>query len=851
MARTLIIVGDGVGGGTEDVTLNLSHTGALIRHEQEVTHNLEVNSDGILTFDAAVEFSSELSASNRPRFGTFTVNGGAVDVAGPLNRLTVAATGDALAVNNFVDFTAVGGTFTADFGGDLADLSAVQAAASLGGDGSFRSSAGLALSVMDNGDSSFTVEALSDLAVLTLQVDPNTGNTWIRNTTGNSIDINSYQITSAGGALDPLAWNSFSDQNLDPVDGGDDPGETWDEVGTGTANSLHEGFLLGSSSVPAGGLSLGAAFDESVFGAGNDGDLEFTYRTDAGALIPGVVVYDALAAVPGDYNENGVVDAADYAVWRDNLGGTSLPNEGGISPGVVDQADYDFWVSRFGATSGSGSLASAAVPEPTSVALLLAAVGGVALLRTRRSNGVDTMKDKPSKLSRGWLGLATCFVVAWAVVGSTAQAAVYNDRVYSLGDDSLENASANTVVGSGSPFDGDTLDSGDPNTPDSSGTDPTGSFLDLEQTGNPMYVDVSTVGSGRTGLGVQFDGTDDHLSGEPLDRPDSLADRLLPTVYPIGYSGITSRGVQMWAYVDSTKLALDEPQTLLLDSQIFGGPQITADGKWSQFNSQHSVDGTPFGGGPPAEVDVVADTWLHVMHHVYNPDDPNAPQRVTGGAGTNHVAVVYVNGVAVSSNVDNLPAGFDLTSGGFSGSLIIGAEDDGSGGFENHFQGVLDDIKMYVFGDNEAGTPGDLSDGEDWGEFDLFADNEWIANEIATTVPGGVLEPGDVTKDGNIDGADVNAFIAGWLSRNVQTGAHGTQAVGDWLTWDNGDMNHDGVTDLGDLFIMNQALAGVGAGQITAAMLNGSAVPEPSSIALVTLAGVAGLLRWRRQHFAR
>jgi hypothetical protein len=77
-----------------------------------------------------------------------------------------------------------------------------------------------------------------------------------------------------------------------------------------------------------------------------------------------------ITGVPGDYNGNGTVDAADYTEWRDNLGGTSLQNEGGISPGTVDQADYDFWKSRFGATSGSGGGAGIAAPEPAAGFLL-------------------------------------------------------------------------------------------------------------------------------------------------------------------------------------------------------------------------------------------------------------------------------------------------------------------------------------------------------------------------------------------------------------------------------------------------------------------------------------------------
>ena len=55
----------------------------------------------------------------------------------------------------------------------------------------------------------------------------------------------------------------------------------------------------------------------------------------------------------GDYNLNGIVDAADYSVWLDNLGSsTVLPSEStsAATPGLVDQEDYDFWKANFGGT---------------------------------------------------------------------------------------------------------------------------------------------------------------------------------------------------------------------------------------------------------------------------------------------------------------------------------------------------------------------------------------------------------------------------------------------------------------------------------------------------------------------
>jgi hypothetical protein len=84
-----------------------------------------------------------------------------------------------------------------------------------------------------------------------------------------------------------------------------------------------------------------------------------------------------IEALPGDYNANGSVDAADYVVWRNSLGqtGTELAADGtgpsGTPDGVVDQLDYSLWKTNFGATAGgSGSFAgSTGVPEPGAVCL--------------------------------------------------------------------------------------------------------------------------------------------------------------------------------------------------------------------------------------------------------------------------------------------------------------------------------------------------------------------------------------------------------------------------------------------------------------------------------------------------
>jgi hypothetical protein len=106
-------------------------------------------------------------------------------------------------------------------------------------------------------------------------------------------------------------------------------------------------------------------------------------------------ILSVVSGLPGDYNNNSIVDAADYTVWRDSLGrtGTGLAANGddtGASAGVIDQADYNIWKANFGnhAGPGAGSASSAAVPEPS--ALLLAIIACI-LLWTERGQRRTTL----------------------------------------------------------------------------------------------------------------------------------------------------------------------------------------------------------------------------------------------------------------------------------------------------------------------------------------------------------------------------------------------------------------------------------------------------------------------------
>jgi hypothetical protein len=88
-----------------------------------------------------------------------------------------------------------------------------------------------------------------------------------------------------------------------------------------------------------------------------------------------------------DFNGNGMIDAADYVLWRNNEGSTTGTQATGDANGDtnVNQADYDIWRATFGSSvSGGAALgAAAAVPEPSSI--IMASLGLIALFGASRA----------------------------------------------------------------------------------------------------------------------------------------------------------------------------------------------------------------------------------------------------------------------------------------------------------------------------------------------------------------------------------------------------------------------------------------------------------------------------------
>lgn len=200
---------------------------------------------------------------------------------------------------------------------------------------------------------------------LTLQVDPSSGLTLLKNETDQTVDLTSYRLTSTAGALNVAGWNPISNGNELPAqfppDNGIDDGIDWEVAVNPTSSELVEWYVTGASPFHAGQqLNLGIAVNANGTPA-----VEFTYTLADETLITGIVKYESIPLPPlvGDYNDNGIVDAADYVVWR--------------KTNINGQQGYSAWRTNFGrieAPEGAAHETGASVPEPTSVALVIVTI---------------------------------------------------------------------------------------------------------------------------------------------------------------------------------------------------------------------------------------------------------------------------------------------------------------------------------------------------------------------------------------------------------------------------------------------------------------------------------------------
>ncbi|QDU58280.1 hypothetical protein [Aeoliella mucimassa] len=136
---------------------------------------------------------------------------------------------------------------------------------------------------------------------------------------------------------------------------------------------LGEGYLptIGDSfTIITGAGNLTGGFDENLVEApALAGALGWQLDYTSSEVLLSVVQL----TLKGDFNADGIVNLADYTLWRDHLGSPdeSVLSGNGDNENGVDAADYVLWKQHFGESIPTDSLVSQAVPEPSCLAIAM------------------------------------------------------------------------------------------------------------------------------------------------------------------------------------------------------------------------------------------------------------------------------------------------------------------------------------------------------------------------------------------------------------------------------------------------------------------------------------------------
>ncbi len=369
---------DGVGNNGElraiaGSTLEL-HDNSTFAFEGTVSaQNATVESQG---FDIEFQPGSTLSLGDGTYRSTVGAEiGGNVLIGPAASRLQV--TGPVVLENTSV--TTLAANLELDNG-----LTYIEAGATFSGGGALRNPAGSELQLEDGADVQVLIQ--------------NEGTMLLGNSPGQSSGTDYEQ--GATGILEielqETGLNDYDRMSLTGIAQLD--GQLDVSLIGGFVPALNDTFTIITAASVLGSFAV-EDFSAAPLGAGLAWDVTYNGTNVQLAVI------EAPIGLPGDFNNDGVVNLADYSTWRDNLGAADESLLAGNGDGLngVDQGDYDLWKSNFGATAASlevasmlrlGPNGSSAVPEPnncvlvTSLVLTAFTVRSMVLYRRRGNDPV-------------------------------------------------------------------------------------------------------------------------------------------------------------------------------------------------------------------------------------------------------------------------------------------------------------------------------------------------------------------------------------------------------------------------------------------------------------------------------
>jgi hypothetical protein len=159
---------------------------------------------------------------------------------------------------------------------------------------------------------------------------------------------------------------------------------------TGDADIVFDGEVVSTVALPDTDMNSTALFRLGNIGYSPEDEWDgifYGFAVSDEALTASNFVLQIPIPLIGDYDRNGLVEEADYNLWKSMFGSNVTPGVGadGNGDGVIDAADYTVWRDHLGTSqSGFASIVlPQSVPEPSSAIVLIAGLGCFVVMGAR------------------------------------------------------------------------------------------------------------------------------------------------------------------------------------------------------------------------------------------------------------------------------------------------------------------------------------------------------------------------------------------------------------------------------------------------------------------------------------